>query len=390
MADAVQTCKEGDECMTTPRERLVLLVLAVIVGFVLLWAFSKPYQEALGDLVVVPLKTIDAHDAPITTIALSPDGKILATAARDFTIKLWELPEGKLLRTLKGHTRNILRLQFTPDGEKLLSASADMSVRMWSVKTGKLERIWDSDHATDWHTGWIQAMAVSADGKFLATGSRDTTVKVWDLTSGELIRTLWGHSDAVTALAFHPKEKDLLASGSTDGSILIWDVTTGEVKYRHSSFSAYDPYDMEFSPDGKFLAVGAYASKGVRVIDWQKGNIVAWGMGIEGTVWDVAFSPNSKIVAAGAGDNAVWIYDVTRTDEHKIAHRLRTIRLNTGRQAGSDIWGDVRGVAFTPDGKILVTAMEDGKVRLWRLTGIAFGLPAPPLPSISEPHGHSH
>jgi WD40 repeat protein len=147
---------------------------------------------------------------------------------------------------------------------------------------------------------------------------------------------------------------------------------------------------MEFSPDGKFLAVGAYASKGVRVVDWQKGNIVAWGMGIEGTVWDVAFSPNSKIVAAGAGDNAVWIYDVTRTDEHKIAHRLRTIRLNTGRQAGSDIWGDVRGVAFTPDGKILVTAMEDGKVRLWRLTGIAFSLPAPTLPSISEPHGHSH
>jgi hypothetical protein len=56
--------------MTTQRERLVLLVLAVIVGIVLLWAFSKPYQEALGDLVVVPLKTIDAHDAPITTIAL--------------------------------------------------------------------------------------------------------------------------------------------------------------------------------------------------------------------------------------------------------------------------------------------------------------------------------
>ncbi|MFN3420549.1 MAG: WD40 repeat domain-containing protein [Armatimonadota bacterium] len=376
--------------MTTPRERLVLLVLAVIVSAVLLWAFVQPYREGIGDLVVMPIKTIDAHEAPITTIALSPDGKILATAAKDFTIKLWELPEGKHLRTLTGHTRNILRLQFTPDGENLVSASADMSVRMWSVKTGKLVRQWDSEHTTDWHTGWIQAIAISSDGKLLATGSRDTTIKIWDLTTGELLKTLWEHSDAVTALAFHPVEKNLLASGSTDGSLIIWDVETGKPKYRYPTFNAYDPYDMEFSPDGKVLAIGAYATKGIRVIDWRKGTWIAWGSGIEGTVWDVAFNPNGKIVAAGAGDNAVWIYDISKVDEHKIAHRLRTLRTNVGRQSGTDIWGDVRGVAFTPDGKTLIAAMEDGKVRLWRLTGIVINIPAPTLPSLPEPHGHAH
>lgn len=376
--------------MTTPRERFVLLVLAIIFGFILLLAFVKPHREALGDLVIMPLKTIDAHDEPITAIALSPDGKVLATASKDYTIKLWRLPEGKPIRTLTGHTRNILRLQFTPDGEKLISASADLSVRMWSAKTGKLERMWDSEHTPDWHTGWIQAIAVSKDGKLLATGSRDTTIKIWDLTNGELKRTLWGHNDAVTALAFHPIERNLLASGSTDGSLAIWDVTTGKAKYKHSAFTAFDPYDMEFSPDGKLLAIGSYASKGVRVVDWRKGTLLAWGMGIEGSVWDVAFSPDGRIVAAGAGDNAAWIYDVTKTDEHKIAKRLRTIRLNTGRQAGVDVWGDVRGVAFTPDGKILITAMDDGKVRLWRLTGITIRIPEIPLPSPPEVHIHAH
>ncbi|MCS7264005.1 MAG: WD40 repeat domain-containing protein [Armatimonadetes bacterium] len=376
--------------MTTARERLVILFIAVIVSAVLLWAFVQPYREAIGNMVIMPLGTIDAHDAPITAIALSSDGKILATAAKDFKIKLWDWSEKRLIRTLTGHKKNILRLKFTPDGKYLVSASADMSVKMWDVMTGNLVRQWDDESTVDWHNGWIQAIAISADGKFLATGSRDTTIKVWDLANGELLRTLWGHTDTVTALAFHPKEKNLLASGSTDGSVWIWDLNTGKPQYKHSPFNAFDPYDMEFSPDGKFLALGSYASKGVRVIDWQKGKIVAWGSGIEGSVWDIAFSPDGRLVAAGAGDNACWIYDITKTDEHQIAERLRTIRMNVGRQSGSDIWGDVKGVAFTPDGKILITAMEDGKVRMWRITGIVMELPKLKLPSLPDSHGHEH
>ncbi len=375
--------------MTTPRERTVILFLAVIVSAVLIWSFVQPYREAIGDLVIASMGTIDAHDAAITAITLSPDGKTLATAAKDFNIKLWDWRSKKLIRTLSGHTMNILRLKFTPDSKYLISASADMSVRMWESETGKLIRQWDSDNTTDWHTGWIQAMDISADGKIMATGSRDTTVKIWDLSTGKLLKTLWGHYDAVTALSFHPKEVNLLASGSTDGSVWIWDVRTGEPKYKHSSMKALDPYDMEFSPDGKLLAIGSYASKGVRVIDWRKGNMVAWGSGIEGSVWDIAFNPNGKIVAAGSGDNACWIYDVTQTDKNQVAKMLRSIRINVIRQSGSDAWGDVKGVAFTPDGKVLVTAMEDGKVRIWRLTGITVNIPAIKLPSL-ETGGYEH
>lgn len=376
--------------MTTPRERTVILFVLVIVSAVLLWSFVQPYREAIGNMVIASLGTIDAHDAPITAIALSSNGKILATAAKDFKIKLWDWSEKKLIRTLTGHTRNILRLKFTHQGKYLISASADMSVRMWDIGTGNLVRQWDSDNTIDWHNGWIQAIAISTDDKLLATGSRDTTVKVWDLATGDLLKTLWGHADTVTALAFHPTEKNLLASGSTDGSVWIWDVNKGEPQYKHSSFKAFDPYDMEFSPDGKLLALGSYASKGVRVIEWRKGNIVAWGSGIEGSVWDIAFSPNGRLVAAGSGDNACWIYDITQTDENQIAKRLRTIRINVGRQAGSDIWGDVKGVEFTPDGKVLITAMEDGKVRLWRLTNIILDLPKIKLPSLPDSHGHEH
>ncbi len=375
--------------MTTPRERTVILILVTIAALIILWDFSEPYRKSIGKMLLVPVKTISAHDAPITTIALSRDGKELATAARDNTIKLWRLPEGHLLHTLKGHTRTILRLAFTPDGKHLLSASADLTVRMWAVETGKLERQWDSERTVDWHTGWIQALAISPDGRWMATGSRDTTIKVWDLKTGELFRTLWGHADAVTTVAFHPKQSNLLASGSTDGSIWVWDVVRGEPEVKLSPMGGYNPCAMAFTPDGALLVIGSYASMGVRVLDWRKGKFVGWGTGIEGTVWTLDISPDGRYVAAGAGDNAVWIYDLTHIHDQTL-ERVRSIRYMVERQSGMDPWGDVRGVAFAPDGKTLVTAMEDGKVRLWRLTGIAFDLPSLPLLSLPEGHGHRH
>lgn len=369
--------------MMTPREKQVILVLLTIGAAFFLWLFSEPFRKSKGDMIVTGVRQFHAHDDPIVAMALSPDGKVLATAARDNTIKLWQLPDSKLLHDIKGHSRTITDLAFLPDGKGLVSASADMTVRLWSVETGKLERQWDS-RIPDWHTGWVQAVAVSPDGKLLATGSRDTTIKIWDLTKtkGELPLTLWGHNNTVTALAFSPTDKNLLASGSTDGSVWIWDVQKGEPMIKHSSYQ--DAQKIAFSPDGKWLAVGTYGGKGVRVIDWKTGKQVAWAHeGMEGNVWALNISPNNRYLVAGAGDNGVWIYDLLSIDEeHKTAKRLHTLK--------DEYWGDVRGAAFLPDGKTIVTAMEDGNVRVWKLTGLVVSLPTPKLPSIPGVPGHRH
>lgn len=375
--------------MMTEREKLVLMALLTIGAAILLWAFSGTFRQNIGDMPIIQGGEFKAHDAPIVQMALSRDGTILATAAKDHLVKLWRLSDRHPLHTLKGHTDTITSLAFSPDGKLLVSGSVDMTVRVYSVDDGKLV-LKLGNQTPDWHTGWIQAVAISPDGNLLVTGSRDTTVKLWKLKTGEPVRTLWGHYDTVTSLAFSPAEKNLLASGSTDGTIWVWDVQTGEAVSKLPA-QGWNPQVLAFTPDGKRLAIGSYASTGIRLIDWRKGQQLVWCHGgLEGNVWTIDISSNGQYLVAGAGDNGVWIYDITKLDEHKSALRVRTIRQTVERHKGTDYWGDARGVAFLPDDKTIVAAFEDGYVRKWRLTGLLITIPTPKLPSLPDEHAHRH
>jgi len=94
---------------------------------------------------------------------------------------LWSLPEGELLNTLKGHTEWVNALAISPDGKLLASGSQDGTIKLWSLPEGvslkTLER----------HTYWINALAISPDGKLLVSGSGDNTIKLWSLPGGELM-----------------------------------------------------------------------------------------------------------------------------------------------------------------------------------------------------------
>lgn len=161
-------------------------------------------------------------------LAWSPDGKILA-AARS-VISLWNVESGKAVRILEGHQDFVRALTFSPDGRRLASASMDKTIRIWDRETGKEAfALKPEGFAFYADGGWVTApirlpataAAFSADGKLLATAGADRIVRVWGVETGTLKKEFKGHRRAVTAVAFLPSGSRLISS-SLDHSIRVW------------------------------------------------------------------------------------------------------------------------------------------------------------------------
>ncbi len=162
------------------------------------------------------LATLEGHKGAVNALAITPDGKALASGSGDKTIKLWSLPEGRLLATLEGHRGPVNALAITPGGNALASGeggewqsgrpSGDNTIKLWSLPEGRLLATLQG------HSGSIEALTIAPDGRTLASGSDDESVKLWSLLEGRLLVTLQGHTGSPRMLIFTPDGK-ILVSG---------------------------------------------------------------------------------------------------------------------------------------------------------------------------------
>lgn len=159
-------------------------------------------------------KTLDPH-AGTTSVAVSPDGRLLASGGRDHLVRLWSLPDGAFLRSLAGHEDEVHHVAVSADGRLLVSAGADRTVKLWRLPDGVLLR------SLTGHDSAVQAVAIAPNGRLIASASADHTVKLWSLPDCNLVKSLDGHGQLVHSVAVTPDSR-VLASASKDQTIMLW------------------------------------------------------------------------------------------------------------------------------------------------------------------------
>jgi WD40 repeat protein len=287
----------------------------------------------------VILATLRGHTGPVTSLAYHPTEPQLISGGADGTLRVWSIPDaatvtagvattvaaatfsadktllaiagviagkptiqvrnattGAVTVTLVGHTAAITSLAFSPDKTRLVSGSADMTARIWTVADAAAEPV-----LLEGHTAALSSVAFAANGAQVFSGAADNTIKQWNVADGAEVRTIAGHTQAVTSLSVAGA---VLASASADASLRLWNTADGAAIRTVSHGAAVSL--VRLSADGKLLAsVGA--DKIVKLWNAADGAAIASLQGHAANVTSLGFSSDSqRLLSCGGADLMVW------------------------------------------------------------------------------------
>lgn len=301
--------------------------------------YSISYARLLAGKGVIAAQVLPGQGAAVSTLAVSPDGSMLASGAADGAVDLWDLAAGLKARSLGGQGGAVMCLALTPDGKTLVSGSKDKTIKLWDTAGGELLRSLQVNDLS-------RAMAISPDGNMAAYAGAENTIKIIALSSGNLLLTLRGHVGGTLALALTPDNKTL-ASGGMDNLVKLWDLASGNLL--HSLEGHKGPViSIAFSQDGKTLASGG-ADKSIIIWDAAGGRLTSLETNVAPAT-ALALSPDAKVLA-WSGRDAPGV-ELRDAGSGEYLHIL-------GEDSGA-----AAAIAISSDGKSLMSGNVDGTITI--------------------------
>lgn len=339
------------------------------------------------------LRTIKGSDTSIMGLALSSDGKLLAsTAFFEGRVRVWNISNGELVQELSFEGSPALNVNFSPDGSLLAVSGATLLKNKDAV--GSLVSLWNT---SDWkkarefklEDGGASRVVFSPDGQVMGFRSGLNKLAIYDTGSGELIREFIGHTGAIHALAYSP-DGSAIISGGADGLLIAWDVTNASqisfiqqysdrlvdiavapdginfvVASDNGSVTLWNlanrerlfdlltdgssPTCLAYSVDGRWIAAG-FEDDTIRIWNAGDGSEVFTLTGHKGDINDIEFSPNGSLLASGSDDKTVILWNMTD---------------GTQKQIFEGYAGGVTQIAFTLDNTRLLTSSQEGEIKMW-------------------------
>lgn len=398
-------------------------------------AMQETIRDILGNLEQLSgkgelrpqLSLQTGHSSWVTTIAYSPDGRLLASGSQDSRVRIWDLESGLTRFVLPGHPNGVVALAFSPDNRILATGGNDGVVHLWDVGTGKVRRTLtglggvargifvtrDGTLVTATSNGQIRlynpdtgdlkqsmpgplipinSAALSSDSAVLALGGVDGNLYLWQLGTERPPQVLAAPGGQIASLAFSPDNRILAAAGGggllSAGKLELWSTADGK-RLRTLDGHTQLVAGVAFSRDGRRLLSVSFDGS-ARVWDPRTGELQRVLLGHINYVLAGAFSPDDRTIATGGWDNTVRFWDASGQLKLTLGHArpvwtavyssdgktivggygdraLRFWNAATGELTSTMDADDtpVRSLVLSPDQRLMVTGGDDGTVKVW-------------------------